>query len=84
MENCRLRRLARAPEGLPSRVNANGHKRPKRSDGRVEGESHSARMPDPKAGLATHDVVRAIDITHEEGFDSYAFAEMLLKIRTGG
>lgn len=72
-------RLARALETLRSQVNAKWPNRSKSSDGSIGDESHSSRTsdhnPDPSG------VVRAIDITHDPkgGFDSYAFADMLLK-----
>ena len=72
-------RLARALEQLRSQVNERWPKRSKNSDGSIGDVAHSSRTsdhnPDPSG------VVRAIDITHDPaaGFDSYAFADMLLK-----
>lgn len=72
-------RLARALETLRSQVNAKWPKRSKDSDGSIGDEHHSARTsdhnPDEKG------VVRAIDLTHDPkgGFDSYTFADLLLK-----
>jgi hypothetical protein len=72
-------RLAKSLETLRSQVNAKWPNRSKSSDGSIGDEGHSSRTsdhnPDPSG------VVRAIDITHDPkgGFDSYAFADMLLK-----
>jgi peptidoglycan hydrolase-like protein with peptidoglycan-binding domain len=72
-------RLAKSLETLRSQVNAKWPNRSKNSDGSVGDTSHAARPSDhnpDKAGI-----VHAIDITHDPkgGFDSYAFADMLLK-----
>lgn len=72
-------RLAHALETLRSQVNAKWPNRGKGSDGSVGDTSHAARPSDhnpDKSGI-----VHAIDITHDPkaGFDSYAFADMLLK-----
>lgn len=72
-------RMAKSLEILRSQVNAKWPARSKNSDGSIGDVSHSSRTsdhnPDPSG------VVRAIDITHDPkgGFDSYAFADMLLK-----
>lgn len=72
-------RLARALETLRAQVNEKRPNRSKNSDGSVGDVSHSSRAsdhnPDPSG------VVRAIDLTHDpkSGFDSYAFADLLLK-----
>lgn len=72
-------RLARALEKLRSQVNEKWPNRGRGSDGAVGDVSHSSRAsdhnPDPSG------VVRAIDITHDPktGFDSYAFADLILK-----
>jgi hypothetical protein len=72
-------RLAKSLEQLRSQVNAQWPNRSKSSDGSIGDEGHSSRTsdhnPDPGG------VVRAIDITHDpkNGFDSYAFADMLLR-----
>jgi hypothetical protein len=72
-------RLARALETLRAQVNEKWPNRSKNSDGSVGDVSHSSRAsdhnPDPSG------VVRAIDLTHDpkSGFDSYAFADLLLK-----
>jgi len=72
-------RLAKSLEILRAQVNAKWPARSKSSDGSIGDEHHSARTSDhnPDDG----GVVRAIDITHDPkgGFDSYAFADMLLK-----
>lgn len=69
-------RLAKSLEVLWAQVNAAYPKRAKVSDGWVGDEAHQARKSDhnPSGG-----VVHAIDITHDpkNGFDSYAFADML-------
>lgn len=72
-------RLARALETLRSQVNAKWPTRSKNSDGSVGDVSHSARASDHNPDDAG--VVRAIDITHDPkgGFDSYAFADLILK-----
>lgn len=72
-------RLARALEKLRSQVNAQWPKRGKGSDGSVGDTSHGARKSDHNPDGAG--IVHAIDITHDpkNGFDSYAFADMLLK-----
>lgn len=71
-------RLARALETLRSQVNAKWPNRSKSSDGSVGDTSHSARPSDHNP---VNGIVHAIDITHDPkgGFDSYAFADMLLK-----
>lgn len=72
-------RLAKSLEILRSQVNARWLGRSKSSDGSIGDEGHSARLSDHNPDAAG--VVRAIDITHDPkgGFDSYAFADMLLK-----
>jgi len=71
-------RLARALETLRSQVNVKWPNRSKSSDGSVGDTSHAARPSDHNP---VNGVVHAIDITHDPkgGFDSYAFADMLLK-----
>lgn len=71
-------RLARALEKLRSQVNAKWPKRGKGSDGSVGDTSHGARKSDHNPDGAG--IVHAIDLTHDpkNGFDSYAFADMLL------
>jgi peptidoglycan hydrolase-like protein with peptidoglycan-binding domain len=72
-------RLARSLEKLRAQVNGKWPNRSKSSDGSIGDEGHSARTSDHNPDDAG--VVRAIDITHDPrgGFDSYAFADMLLK-----
>lgn len=72
-------RLARALDTLRSQVNAKWPTRSKNSDGSVGDTSHAARPSDHNPDGAG--IVHAIDITHDPkgGFDSYAFADMLLK-----
>lgn len=72
-------RLAKSLETLRAQVNAKWPGRSKDSDGSIGDESHSARTSDHNPD--SHGVVRAIDITHDPrgGFDSYAFADLLLK-----
>ena len=72
-------RLAKSLETLRSQVNAIWPGRSKDSDGSVGDTSHAARPSDhnpDKSGI-----VHAIDITHDPkgGFDSYSFADMLLR-----
>jgi len=72
-------RLARGLEKLRYQVNEKWPNRSKSSDGSVGDLSHSARASDHNPD--GNGVVHAIDITHDPkgGFDSYAFADMLLK-----
>lgn len=71
-------RLARGLITLRDQVNAKWPKRSKDSDGSIGDTSHSARHSDHNPDA--DGVVHAIDITHDPkgGFDSYAFADMLL------
>jgi len=71
-------RLAHGLEKLRSQVNAKWPNRSKDSDGSIGDENHSARLSDHNPDGAG--IVHAIDITHDPkgGFDSYAFADMLL------
>lgn len=72
-------RLAIALEILRSQVNAKWQHRSKNSDGSVGDVSHSSRTSDHNPD--DNGIVRAIDLTHDPvgGFDSYAFADMILK-----
>lgn len=72
-------RLARALEKLRSQVNDKWPNRGKGSDGSIGDVKHSSRASDHNPDPAG--VVRAIDITHDPkaGFDSYAFADLILK-----
>jgi len=74
-------RLAHGLEKLRSQVNVKWPDRSKESDGSIGNAEHSARESDHNPDL--DGVVKAIDITHDplHGFDSYAFADMLLKNR---
>jgi hypothetical protein len=78
MEKSMSWRLARGLEHLRAQVNAKWPNRSKNSDGSVGDTSHSARVSDHNPDGSG--VVHAIDITHDPkgGFDSYAFADMLL------
>lgn len=72
-------RLAKSLETLRAQVNAKWPARSKNSDGSIGDEGHSSRASDHNPNPAG--VVCAIDITHDPkgGFDSYAFADLLLK-----
>jgi len=72
-------RLAHGLEKLRQQVNAKWPDRSKDSDGSIGDEHHSARLSDHNPDAAG--IVHAIDITHDpaHGFDSYAFADLLLK-----
>jgi peptidoglycan hydrolase-like protein with peptidoglycan-binding domain len=78
-------RLARGLEKLRAQVNAKWPSRSKQSDGSIGDEAHASRGSDhnPWVKDGAMGVVTAIDITHDpdDGFDSYAFADMLLKNR---
>ena len=73
-------RLAHGLEKLRSQVNEKWPSRSKESDGTKGDDRHAALPSDhnPVDGI-----VHAIDFTHDplHGFDSYAFADMLLKNR---
>jgi len=71
-------RLARGLETLRSQVNVKWPNRSKDSDGSVGDTSHAARPSDHNP---VNGIVHAIDLTHDPkgGFDSYAFADLLLK-----
>jgi len=72
-------RLARALETLRAQVNQKWPTRSKESDGTKGDDAHASRKSDHNPD--SKGVVRALDLTHDpkSGFDSYAFAEMLLK-----
>jgi hypothetical protein len=72
-------RLAHGLDHLRAQVNAKWPGRSKESDGSIGDEHHSARLSDHNPDGAG--VVHAIDITHDPkgGFDSYAFADMMLE-----
>ena len=71
-------RLARALEKLRAQVNDKWPNRSKASDGSVGDTSHGARKSDHNPDR--NGIVHAVDITHDPktGFDSYAFADLLL------
>lgn len=75
-------RLAKGLEKLRAQVNVLYPKRSKDSDGSIGDASHASRNSDHNPWISDPPgphVVSAIDITHDpaNGFDSYAFAEML-------
>lgn len=72
-------RLAEGLRKLRDQVNAKWPNRNKSSDGWIGDTGHSARASDHNPNSAG--VVTAIDLTHDPkgGFDSYAFADMLLR-----
>jgi hypothetical protein len=76
-------RLARALETLRDQVNQKWPTRSKKSDGSVGDRAHASRSSDhnPWVKDGAMGVVTAIDLTHDPkgGFDSYAFADALLK-----
>jgi hypothetical protein len=72
-------RLALGLVTLREQVNKVWPNRSKESDGSIGDEHHSARLSDHNPD--EHGIVHAIDITHDPkgGFDSYAFADLILK-----
>lgn len=72
-------RLAKSLETLRKQVNTKYPNRSHESDGTIGDEHHSARTSDHNPNDAG--VVCAFDITHDpaDGFDSYTFADMLLR-----
>ncbi|MGY3278108.1 peptidoglycan-binding domain-containing protein [Bradyrhizobium sp. S3.7.6] len=72
-------RLALGLVTLREQVNKVWPNRSKESDGSIGDEHHSARLSDHNPD--EHGIVHAIDITHDPkgGFDSYAFADMILR-----
>lgn len=72
-------RLAKGLEQLRKQVNAQWPERNRQSDGSVGDTSHGARKSDHNPDH--NGLVKAIDITHDprSGFDSYKFADMLLR-----
>lgn len=74
-----MARLAKGLETLRSQVNAAYPHRSTDSDGWIGDTSHAARPSDHNPG--SRGIVHAIDITHDPkgGFNSYAFADLLLK-----
>lgn len=78
-------RVAEALLQLRSQVNAMWPDRSKDSDGTIGDESHASRSSDHNPWFKENGIgiVTGMDITHDpaHGFDSYAFADMLLKKR---
>lgn len=78
-------RLAKSLEHLRSQVDAKWPDRGKESDGAIGDSNHQSRASDHNPWIkdGAEWVVSAIDITHDpkDGFDSYAFADMLLRNR---
>lgn len=76
-------RLAQSLFVLRSQVNAKWPGRSKESDGTIGDEAHASRSSDHNPWIKDGGVgiVTGMDITHDPsgGFDSYAFADMLLK-----
>ena len=70
-------RLAKSLEALRSQVNGVAPNRNKASDGTIGNAAHAATNSDHNPNSAN--VVTALDLTHDpqNGFDSWAFAEML-------
>jgi hypothetical protein len=76
-------RLAESLKKLREQVNTLRPGRSKDSDGSIGDASHATRSSDHNPWVKDHSgqpVVTAIDITHDPvgGFDSYAFADMLM------
>jgi hypothetical protein len=76
-----MARIARSLDTLRTQVNAVAPGRSKSSDGWIGDAAHAASKSDHNADSGG--VVRALDITHDpkNGFDSWAFAEMLRQKR---
>lgn len=76
-------RLAGALVTMRSQVNAKWPERSKKSDGTIGDEAHASRSSDhnPWVKDGAMGIVTGMDLTHDPigGFDSYAFADMLLK-----
>lgn len=77
-------RLANTLIQLEKQVDAKYPQRLRTSDGSIGDAAHQARTSDHNAWIKDPDghlIVSAIDITHDpaHGFDSYKFADMLLK-----
>src|SRR3972149_2211713 len=72
-----MARIARPLDTLRPQVNAIAPGRSKASDGWLGDAAHQARASDHNPNSAN--VVTALDLTHDpkNGFDSWAFAEML-------
>lgn len=78
-------RIAKGLEQLRKQVNAKWPGRSKESDGSIGDETHATKSSDhnPWVKDGAEGVVTAVDITHDpaDGFDSYAFADMLMRNR---
>jgi hypothetical protein len=77
-------RLAKTLIQLEKQVDAKYPQRLRTSDGSIGDEDHQTRTSDHNAWIKDPDghlIVSAIDLTHDpaHGFDSYKFADMLLK-----
>jgi hypothetical protein len=72
-------RLAQGLKTLRSQVNEKWPNRSRSSDGDIGDSRHAARVSDHNPDASG--IVHAIDITHDPkgGFDSYAFADLILK-----
>ena len=72
-----MARIAKSLDTLRTQVNAIAPGRSKAADGWIGDPAHAARTSDHNADR--YGIVRALDITHDpkNGFDSWAFAEML-------
>lgn len=75
-------RLAKSLEVLRAQVNERDAGRNKTSDGTIGDENHASRSSDHNPWV-DGGVVTAMDITHDPagGFDSYAFAEGMRKLK---
>lgn len=76
-----MARIARSLDTIRTQVNAIAPGRSKAADGWIGDAAHAARASDHNADPGG--VVRALDLTHDpkNGFDSWAFAEMLRQKR---
>lgn len=78
-------RVALALTQLRSQINLRWPTRSKESDGTIGDASHTTRDSDHNPWVMDGDtgVVTALDVTHDpaHGFDSYGFADMLLRIQ---
>jgi lysozyme family protein len=77
-----MARKARSLETLLLQVNAAFPDRAKQSDGWIASADHLRRSPNSDHNPNQHDVVCALDLTHDPGdFDAHLFAEYLRKNR---
>ncbi len=74
-------RVAKSLDTILVQVNAKWPDRDKSSDGTAPSDAHHQQNPSSDHEPNADGVVRARDITHDpaHGFDSYAFADMLLR-----